>query len=71
MKWSVAGKNLSRFPYDVVWDHAFEDMEGVRAYWVHPYHCDKLDEFLYKECPGNIVEEAIHIFYDDQQKYQA
>src|SRR4051812_20629758 len=63
--WSRVSREESAYDWDLVWDHAFADDAGFEAYSVHPYHCNRIDEFMYRESPGNIVERAHCVRWSD------
>ena len=68
MKWSRVAQELSMHPYELVWDHGFEDEDGLREYMTHPYHNNLIDHFMLQESPTSIVESTLMCFrFDDER----
>jgi hypothetical protein len=65
MRWSRVGKNLSRQPHDLIWDHGFDDRAGYLEYHTHPYHCNEIDDYMYLESPRCVAGSASSYFYDE------
>lgn len=61
----------SRNSFHFVWDHAFVDAKGVDTYMVHPYHANIIDEFLYNESPGAVVEDSLAVQWTDSRNFIA
>jgi Stress responsive A/B Barrel Domain len=58
MRWSRVSSEISRNPYDLVWDNSFEDEAGFQDYLLHPYHANVIDHYMYLESPAAIITEA-------------
>jgi hypothetical protein len=45
-----------------VWDHAFDSVQSYEAYRLHPYHCNVIDQYMYRESPDSVIEASATVF---------
>jgi Stress responsive A/B Barrel Domain len=45
--------------YDLIWDNAFRHVDYYTNYLSHPYHCNVIDHFMYRESPAAVIGESL------------
>jgi hypothetical protein len=45
--------------YDLIWDNAFINVDYYTNYLSHPYHCNIIDHFMYRESPAAAIGESL------------
>ena len=55
---SVVGKNLSKQPIHLIWEHSYDSPEAYQRYMVHPYHANVLDRYLLNDSPERVVTNS-------------
>jgi hypothetical protein len=64
MRASRVRDNISRHPYDLLWMHAFDDLDGYLEYHAHPYHANLIDELMYNFSPQCITAALLPLYWD-------
>jgi hypothetical protein len=59
MTLSTVRKALPPSKYDLIWDNAFIDVDYYTNYLSHPYHCNVIDHFMYRESPAAAIGESL------------
>jgi hypothetical protein len=59
MTLSVVRKALPPSKFDLVWDNAFSHVDYYKNYLSHPYHCNVIDHFMYRESPAAVIGESL------------
>ncbi|MGH3252667.1 MAG: hypothetical protein ACRDOI_41520 [Trebonia sp.] len=59
MTLSVVRKALPPGQYDLIWDNAFLHVDWYTNYLSHPYHCNVIDHFMYRESPAAVIGESL------------
>ena len=59
MTLSVVRKALPPSKYDLIWDNAFSHVDYYTNYLSHPYHCNVIDHFMYRESPAAVIGESL------------
>jgi hypothetical protein len=59
MTLSVVRKALPPSKYDLIWDNAFSHVDYYANYLSHPYHCNVIDHFMYRESPAAVIGESL------------
>jgi hypothetical protein len=45
--------------FDLIWDNAFSHVGYYTNYLSHPYHCNVIDHFMYRESPAAVIGESL------------
>ena len=56
---SVVRKALPPSKFDLIWDNAFSHVDYYKNYLSHPYHCNVIDHFMYRESPAAVIGESL------------
>jgi hypothetical protein len=56
---SVVRRALPPSKYDLIWDNAFRHVDYYKNYLSHPYHCNVIDHFMYRESPAAVIGESL------------
>jgi len=56
---SVVRPALPPAKYDLIWDNAFRNVDFYTNYLSHPYHCNVIDHFMYRESPAAVIGESL------------
>ena len=59
MTLSVVRKALPPSKFDLIWDNAFSHVDYYKNYLSHPYHCNVIDHFMYRESPAAVIGESL------------
>jgi hypothetical protein len=59
MTLSVVRQALPPSKYDLIWDNAFSHVDFYQNYLSHPYHCNVIDHFMYRESPAAVIGESL------------
>ncbi len=59
MTLSVVRRALPPSQYDLIWDNAFAHVDWYQNYLSHPYHCNVIDQFMYRESPAAVIGESL------------
>jgi hypothetical protein len=59
MTLSVVRKALPPSKFDLIWDNAFSHVGYYTNYLSHPYHCNVIDHFMYRESPAAVIGESL------------
>jgi hypothetical protein len=63
---SVVRPALGPGPYDLIWDNAFVDTVSYDAYLSHPYHCNVIDHYMYRESAGAAIDASLCLRWSDE-----
>jgi hypothetical protein len=66
MTHSVVRPALGPGPYDLVWDNGFVDTASFEGYLAHPYHCNVIDHYMYRESPAAVISSAFVMRWSDE-----
>jgi hypothetical protein len=59
MTLSAVRKALPPSKFDLIWDNAFSHVDYYKNYLSHPYHCNVIDHFMYRESPAAVIGESL------------
>jgi Stress responsive A/B Barrel Domain len=59
MPLSMVRRALPPSRYDLIWDNAFKHLACYRNYLSHPYHCNVIDHFMYRESPAAVIADSL------------
>lgn len=65
MNYSSVRPSQGPAPYDLLWVNAFEGQEAYGGYLVHPYHCNVIDHYMYRESPGAAIADIMALRWED------
>lgn len=68
---SIVRPALGPGPYDLIWDNAFAGKEFYDGYLSHPYHCNVIDHYMYRESPAAVIDEALCLRWSDGDTHVA
>lgn len=63
--YSIVRPTIGPGPFDFVWDNAFVDAEHYQGYLAHPYHCNVIDQYMYREAPSAVIADSLVIRWSD------
>lgn len=66
MAYSIVRPALGASPYDLIWDNAFVSRTYYENYLSHPYHCNVIDHYMYRESPAAAIGDGLCLRWEDQ-----